>query len=249
MNTTGKVNWQKFWNGYRNEEATTEDELLFQVGRTIDRKPISRDAYQLMIERTSQLLELQPEDLLLELCCGNGLVTFDLAERVRKINAVDFAEHLIAAAKKLKSRANIQYFCADSREAIEACREDNFYPTKILMNAALAYFDVPDLKALLAGLLQHNQGRDFLALFTDVPNQEWMRRFYDTPERFARFTENQKRAENDNDGLGKWWDPQELRELTKDLGLEVSIRSQPEMLSNYRMDVLISTNGINPAAA
>lgn len=241
MKNPEKVNWRQFWNEYRNKASNTEEDLLFQVGRTINKKPIPRSSYDLMVGRIGELLALNPGDHILELCCGNGLVTFDLSHHVRKVTAVDFADHLIQAAKKLKSRPNIQYFCADAREAVNICLEKGDYPTKILMNAALAYFDVADLEAILGNILRHNQDREFLALFTDVPNEDWMARFYDTPERLARYAANQKRPLNDNDGLGRWWNPSELENIASAFDLKISILAQPEALSNYRMDVLISS--------
>lgn len=248
MKNTGKIDWKKFWDGYRNDVPVSEDDMLFQVGRTINKKPIPRSSYHLTIRRISELLSLESDDHVLELCCGNGLMTFDLADRVSKVTAVDFADHLIEAARKLKPRSNIQYFCADAREAVSVCLKESDRPTKVLMNAALAYFDSSDLTAILGGLLRHNRGQAFRALFTDVPNEDWMLRFYNTPERLARYTENQKRPLNDNDGLGQWWNPRELEKIASTFNFEISILPQPEALSDYRMDVLISSAEGNTAS-
>ncbi|MCX6970126.1 MAG: hypothetical protein NTV93_08230 [Verrucomicrobia bacterium] len=88
--------------------------------------------------------------------------------------------------------------------------------------------------------MAHNQEPGFLALFTDVPNKDWMLRFYNTHERFARYCENQKSPMNNNDGLARWWSPQEVREFAEGLGLTISIHSQPDELANCRMDLLIA---------
>ena len=239
MENQQKIDWEHFWNEYRKGDVQTEEDLFFQVGKTINKKPIPRQVYDLMVRRIREMLELAPSDHLLDLCCGNGLVTFDLAQYVGHATSVDFATHLVETARSLKSRPNTTYFCGDARKPLACFLDPSACPAKILMNAALAYFDPEDFKAILANIMAHNQQTGFLALFTDVPNKEWMLRFYNTPERLARYRENQKTPLNNNDGMGRWWSPREMREIAEALDLSITIHSQPEELTNYRMDVLV----------
>lgn len=138
------------------------------------------------------------------------------------------------------SRPNITYFFVDARKPLDVFLDVSVRPAKVLMNAALGYFDPEDFRSILANIMAHNQETGFLALFTDVPNKDWMLRFYNTPERLARYRENQKSPLNNNDGLARWWSPQEVREIAEALGLTISIHSQPDELSNYRMDVPVA---------
>ena len=240
MHKENKIDWESFWNEYRKGDVRTEDDLYFQVGRTINKKPIPPHVHHLMVERIKRMLDLSPGDHLLDLCCGNGLMTFDLAGYVAHVTGVDFAVHLVEAAKSLKSRGNITYVCGDAKKPLGLFLDASVRPAKVLMNAALAYFDPDDFRTILAQIIDHNQDADFLALFTDVPNADWMFRFYDTPERLARYHENQKNPMNTNDGIGRWWRPEEVMEVADGLGLRASIYPQPVELTNYRMDVLVS---------
>ena len=235
-----KIDWEQFWNEYRKGEVRSEEDLFFQVGRTIDKKPIPRRVHDLMVRRIREMLELAPTDHLLDLCCGNGLATFELAQYVGHVTGVDFAVHLVEAARSLKARPNITYFCGDAKKPLSGFLDPSVRPEKVLMNAAMGYFDPEDFRAILANIMAHNQETGFLALFTDVPNKEWMLRFYNTPERLARYRENQKIPLNNNDGMGRWWSPLEMREIAETLGLGMTIHSQPEELADYRMDVLVS---------
>lgn len=239
MESGTKIDWEQFWNEYRKGNARTEEDLYFQVGRTIDKKPIPQHVHDLMVGRIRDMLELAPSDHLLDLCCGNGLATFELAPYVSHVTGVDFAVHLVEAAKKLKSRPNITYLCGDAKLPLAGFLDPSVRPAKILMNAAMGYFDPGDFQAILENIIAHNGDAGFLALFTDVPNEEWALRFYNTPERLARYHENQKNPLNNNDGMGRWWKPRELREIADALDLTISIHAQPEELANYRMDVLI----------
>ncbi len=240
MEDEHKIDWERFWNEYRKGDVQTEDDLYFQVGRTIDKRPIPLHVHRLMVTRIREMLDLAPMDHLLDLCCGNGLMSFDLAQYVGHVTGVDFSAHLVEAAKKLKSRPNISYFCADAKMPLQELIGHSIRPGKVLMNAALAYFDPEDFRGILGNILDHSQEAGFLALFTDVPNREWMFRFYNTPERLARYYENQKNPLNTNDGMGRWWSPEEVREVVGDFGLQTSIHSQAEELTNYRMDILVS---------
>ena len=107
------TDWRSFWNSYRRKEVASEDDLFIEVGKTVHGLPISREEFRLTIERIVMFLHLKPNDRLLELCCGNGLMTRALAPAVAEIEAVDFGAHLIAHAREQTRNANVHYVCAD----------------------------------------------------------------------------------------------------------------------------------------
>ena len=230
------TDWRSFWNSYRRKEVASEDDLFIEVGKTVHGLPISREQFRLTIERIVMFLHLKPNDRLLELCCGNGLMTRALAPAVAEIEAVDFGAHLIAHAREQTRNANVHYVCADALEHLDALASSkSFVPTKILLGDALAYFEPTSFCAMLEQVSGLTNGQfDFLA--TAVPCDELKWNFYSTPERRARFERNQRRGDKTNDGLGRWWSKAELRRAGEPLKLNVTLFDQPAALSGYRID-------------
>ena len=236
--------WQSFWGNYRNADARSEDDLFVQVGKTIARQPIPRDMFASMVERIIGRLELGREDHLLDMCCGNGLISFELAQVAGRVSGVDFADHLIKAAMEFKSLPNIEYRVGDVTLPIAnliggAPKGAGDVPDKYLMNDALAYFDPETLGAILGNICVARDGKPFRFLLTGIPNSALKWNFYDTPERKLRHEENLGAGDDTNDGLGRWWEPVEVEAVCSRWGLQVRIDNQPDTLSNYRMDALI----------
>jgi len=235
--------WQLFWDGYRNEEARSEGDLFVQVGKTIARQPIPRHIFESMVERIIYRLELGPEDHLLDMCCGNGLVSYELGAIVERVTAVDFAAHLIAAAKAFKSLPNIDYLVGDVSSPIDemlgASGAGVHTPSKFLMNDALAYFEPESLDRIVRNIVAVHGERPFRLLLTGIPNAARKWNFYNTEERKARHLENLRKGDVENEGMGRWWESSEIEGIAVLHGLHVDVVDQPVGISAYRMDALL----------
>ena len=236
--------WQSFWSNYRSTDARTEDDLFVQVGKTIALQPSPRDMFASMVERIVDRLELGGDDRLLDMCCGNGLISFELAQVAGHVTGVDFADHLIRAAKVFKALPNIDYRVGDVAAPIAemiggASGAAGNMPDKYLMNDALAYFDPQTLGMIVDNVCAARAGQPFRFLLTGIPNETLKWNFYDTPERKLRHSENLRAGDDTNDGLGRWWEPAEIEGVCAQRGLQVRIENQPDAISNYRMDALI----------
>ena len=238
-------NWQSFWDSYRNADAQSEDDLFIQVGKTIAKQPIPRDMFASMVERIVERLQLGNEDHLLDMCCGNGLITFELAQVAERVSAVDFADHLIKAANAFKVLPNIEYRVGDVTLPIadivahggQVAGGD--MPNKYLMNDALAYFDPQALATILDNVCAAGDGGALRFLLTGIPNRALKWNFYDTPERKLRHSELLRVGDETNDGLGRWWEAAEIEAACAERYLQVEIQNQPVSISDYRMDALI----------
>jgi cyclopropane fatty-acyl-phospholipid synthase-like methyltransferase len=232
------VNWKSFWQSYRQKEIASEEDLFFEVGKTVNQRPISEEAFALSIDLIARGLELTASDRLLELCCGNGLMTRRLAPRVHEIHAVDFAEHLVAHARKFAALGNVTYVCADTVVYLnELARTREFVPTKILLGDALCYFEPTQLSAMLQ-TARRLTSDDLVFMASGIPCDELKWNFYDTPQRVQRYQENQLRPDNTNDGIGRWWRREELESIGRNVSLAVEVREQPAALSNFRVDAI-----------
>ena len=236
-----KVDWKNFWQSYRQKEILNEQDLFFEVGKTVNQRPISEKAFTLSINLIRRGLELGTRDKLLELCCGNGLMTRRLASLVSEIRAVDFAEHLIAHARQFSAAENVSYICADAIPHLdELVRTREFVPTKILLGDALCYFEPAQLKQIL-GAARSLTRDHFVFMATGIPCDELKWNFYNTPERVKRYKENQKLPRNTNDGIGRWWSRKELESVGRVLDLGVAVTDQPVMLSDFRVNAIFQS--------
>lgn len=237
--------WQEFWDNflqkrYGKEAVQTEDDLYLQVARTVNRKPITQEAFYQILEQINIDLGLSPEDVLVDFCCGNGLFTYELRDKVKQIIGIDFSQPIIDTANKFKSAANITY-CLGSVVDYMQTFNDNWpgtKPNKYLMNDSLAYFTVGDLEQMLRGI--QGVSGEFKFLTRGVPNDELKWNYYNTPERKQFYHDLQAKGDLTNDGLGSWWKPADIKAVCDKLGLNCIIRNQELPLSNYRMDVIIS---------
>ena len=237
------TDWKGFWSSYRKKEVTSEEDLYVEVGRTVNGEPVSEVAFQLSIDLIVRGLDLSKRDLLLELCCGNGLVTRRLAPVVDQIRAVDFSEHLIANARKFSAAANVSYFCGDAVAHLEDLALSKAYvPTKILLGDCLCYFDEEALRGMLRAVRRLTADH-FVFMASGIPCEELKWNFYNTPERVRRFEENQLLADDTNDGIGRWWRREELEEIGRELGVSMVISEQPSVLSSFRIDAMFASGG------
>lgn len=235
-----EVNWEKFWQEWRNKDAENEDDLFFQVGLTINKKPMEKEAIDLINQSIEDHLKLNGADTLVELCCGNGLTTFVLKDKVKQVHATDFSAHLIKAAKEFKSAHNITYNFAAVTDFLEHFKEHtDDVPTKYLMNNSLAYFTPEELHKILS-LIVRISGEHFLFLIRGIPNDLLKWNYYNTEERRKRYEECVATGDKTNDGLGRWWSPMEIQDLCNSLGLQFTHLESNLPMSEYRMDVLIS---------
>lgn len=226
--------WRAFWRSYRAETAHCEADLFVQVGKTIEKKPIPPAVFEAMVRQVVEGLELTADDFLVDLCCGNGLVTHALAHGVDAIVAIDFAEHLIDTARRFKSAPNIRYVVSDVETALREALPRP--PGKVLMNDSLGYFTPESFGRVLDTLAGLAPGRPLHVLVTGIPGHEYRENFYDTPERRARYEALARSGDGRFDGMGRWWRAVELEQVGRERGFGVRIERQPETLSNYRVN-------------
>ena len=235
------LNWEQFWQEWRNKEAANEEDLFFQVGLTVDKKPIEKEAFDEICDSISDALALNSSDILAELCCGNGLITCVLKDRVRHIYATDFAAHLIKAAKEFKSAPNITYICNNVFDFLEYIKDTvASAPTKYLMSNALAYFTPDDLKRILLLIMDITAGQPFLFYLKGVPNDKLKWNFYNTEERRQKYLHNMSDGNFTNDGMGRWWHPEEIAAICQELNLKSEFWNSEQQLTGFRMDIKLS---------
>ena len=84
------MDWKRFFESYRLVPIETDADLLYQVGKTVAGDPISREQFEAPLQDCRRALDIRKSDTLLDLCAGNGLITFELAGDVASAVGIDF---------------------------------------------------------------------------------------------------------------------------------------------------------------
>ncbi len=232
-----RTNWKKFW--AEHPLQFDEREFLRQVGHTEQGVPYSQSSFDAMVMVISRALSLAHEDRLLDVCCGNGVVTAALATQCSDAIGVDFSQPLIQIATEYHGGPNLAFEVKDALslrfdEAL-ACR-GKF--DCVLMYAALQHFERADLPELLAGLSKHTaeSGRIMIGGIPDIDRRD---EFLTTRASKLRYRYYQLRR---RDRIGTWWSQAEIVRAASTLGLHcvVDDHSAGRPGGHYRFDVILS---------
>lgn len=223
-----------YWKSYYDLSSQQfDDSLLKQVGKTVNGQEIPELQLKLMVENVANVLRLNSKDFVVDLCCGNGLLTKQLAPLVKEVVGVDFTANLIDTAKRYNNYHNIEYLNLDILSL------DHKYFSglkKFLMYEALQHFSVEQLASLLDEL--SHLGTGSLIFFGSIPNKEKLSVYYDTEEKHAFY------MQRENEGMphiGQWWLMDEIARLASIRGFKATFLSQEPTLytAYYRFDVLL----------
>lgn len=104
----------KFWKKHYDQKSKVVGQSLCkQVGKTVDGVEIDDQQLRYITENIIDILHLGHTDVVVDLCCGNGLITRNIAALVKKVIGVDFSEGLIDTAKSESYSGNITYIASD----------------------------------------------------------------------------------------------------------------------------------------
>ena len=225
-------NWHEYWN---HAPQVFERDPLRQVGKTVGGQPIDRDQLPVVVDSIVEQLNIGAGDTVLDLCCGNGILTYALARHCARIRGVDFSQPLIETAQRSYSGETITYSCADvcdlDRELVPEC------VTKICLYEGLQHLDVERARSLLSRIAIAFRPVPPLLLGA-VPDLACLEAFYDTPERMAEF---RRRTAEGNEAIGTWWTRDELTLLASSFGLDCTFRETGCPYSaHYRFDALLA---------
>lgn len=226
--------WSTYW--AKQPRLCDESDFLHQVGKTVGGKPIAEEQFGRIVTSIAAALSLQQDDILLDLCCGNGLVTMPIAHRCSAITAIDYSPGLIAIAKKHHGANNIKYLQGDVRELSRLIRERTF--NKIFMYEALQHFQPHEIDRLLRDLRQLS-GNHIAILFGSIPDRSRKWSFYNSVQRKIDYLIRLSRG---TEAIGYWWKRKELEAIAIRHGFHITFNEQDPLLytAHYRFDALLT---------
>lgn len=233
--------WKSFWNSIDTQQGKDNDwsAMMAQVGKTIQRKPISDEQFKQAYGKIVKALSLTKKDNVLDICCGNGVITMQIANYVNAIFGVDYSQPLIDVANSHKP-GNATYFCGSALDDSFVGLIGNRRFEKIYMNESLQHFAEVDFSKILDNFIAVGEDQ---ALFymTGIPEKKNLFAFYDTEERRKDYYE---RVANGTEAVGTWWEREYLVDVARAKGLSIKTLDQPAdyYTSHYRFDAIVGKN-------
>jgi ubiquinone/menaquinone biosynthesis C-methylase UbiE len=222
--------WKEYW---QNADILRETHPQNQVGRTINKQPIAEDRWHDTLDFIATHLKPSKNDVLLDLCAGNGLLSVFFAKTMRQVMAVDISEDLL---NKIDTTVH---------QNIRTVQSD-----LLALDLANESFD----KALMYFALQHFSLKETINVFQkvhdilkpgglfyigDIPDAALIWNFFNNKDREKAYFES---VLTEEPIVGQWFDKAFIQKGGKFAGFsDVQIISQPayQFNSHYRFDALL----------
>ncbi len=222
------MNWKNFWN-----KKSLEKNAQQQVGRVKNGKVLPNKILNVIAEDIKQKINLKASDTLLDVCCGNGILSVELARHCKQLTAIDFSDLLITQAKKNQAKNNIHFMQGDALNL-----DINTQFDKIVLYFSFQYFDTYDKGFLVIKNLKKHLKPNGNILLGDIPNATKKHIYYNTLQKKIRLIKQTFLKQND---MGKFWSETEMNKICEQLNLQGELITQKQELPfyNYRFDYLI----------
>jgi 2-polyprenyl-3-methyl-5-hydroxy-6-metoxy-1,4-benzoquinol methylase len=206
---------------------------LKQVEKTVSGQPISPAQFEAIILDVRKALEINKNDRVLDMCCGNGVITAEIAKACDSILGIDYSEPLIKIAKKYNQSDNTAYYHMSVLDQNLINLVDRLF-TKIYMYEALQHFTEKDLIKIL-DLIREISTPDAVIFFGSVPDLDKIWDFYNTDERREDY---RIRKSKNEEAIGTWWNRKTIEEICLQRGFELKFLAQNQLLhsAHYRFD-------------
>ncbi len=212
-------------------------ELLKQVGHSVKGNAITDQDYSQIIMDITDGLQLTSTDVLLDLCCGNGVITCAFADQCAQINGIDLSDKMIDLAIDNNKHNNLKFINGDIWNLAEHFNGVQF--TKVMMFGSLQHFQPRQFERLLT-VIMSVCAKDFLLFFGFVTNMEFKWQFYNTWQK--KFQHFYRRLSN-KEFMGYWWQKQQIKRICEHMNLNCHfVELKPDQYGfPYRFHVIINS--------
>ena len=205
-----------------------------QVNRTIHGEPVDEKQIVMLVQSIIQGLDLKNGDVVLDLCCGNGAITSQIAQISEKCIGVDFSEYLIGIAKEFFELPETCEFYYD--DIIEFCSEHQIAScTKAYCYGASSYLSNEQISVLLTSLYNNFEGLTQIFI-GNCPDKEFKREFFQ--RRKLPFSE----VETTKSAIGIWRNSSTLISIANECGWEAEVSKMPAEYhaAYYKYDLILT---------
>lgn len=211
------------------------DDFLGQVRRTVQGKPVSEEQIKMIVHAIKGALGMRPDDVLLDLACGNGVLSHLLFDSCAKYLGVDLSEYLISVAKKnFEVLPNYRFAVQGAAEYVRHEPQPERF-LKVLCYGSFSYFSTDDAADVLQ-LLFEKFSNVQTVFIGNLPDKESAAKFNK-----ARQPSVEELSDSASQ-MGIWRTRNEFAQLAGDAGWKVRFSTMPAefFASYYRYDALLS---------
>ena len=220
------------WMNYYADRVSVSSDLYWQVGKTVNGKPIDETHLILIANQIEMILGIDAGDMVLDIGCGNGLLTKIISNKAMNIFGVERNSMLFKSAILNSAEKNISYINSN----IESFDIKQTMCNKAYMYEVLQHFKYEYVLEILTKIITglKDNGKLFIG---GIPDEEKKWSFYNTPERRKRLLSS---LMNGKDPIGVWYHKDYLVTIGNSIGVKVKIIAQDKDLytSHYRFDCL-----------
>lgn len=206
---------------------------LKQTGKTVNGSEVGAEQLTIIIAQIKNQLGLNKSDSLVDLGCGNGLLTARISRIVNKVTAVDFTDGFLVYAQNHNNPQNITYLHSDILSIEEKVLVG---VTALLMYEVIQHLSYDEFCRLISNLAILKPGARFF--IGGIPNKEKIRSFYNSNDKYEYYLKCEREQQPH---LGRWWTESEVREVAENSGWIMHYVAQPDILytSYYRFDAVL----------
>lgn len=218
----------------RPRRAPVSPDFWRQIKRTVNGVPVSEAQITLIVDAIRAGLDLQPDDVVTDIACGNGALSQYLFDDCAGWFGSDIDATLIATAQRhFASPPAYDFRCADAASYVATEPVPARY-TKALCYGSFSYFSADEAHDVLATL--HGRFTNLRRVYIgNLPDKDRAHRFYPAgTDYYAQLDQPQA-------AIGLWRSADEWRALAARTGWQIRFHQMPEdfYAAHYRFDVVL----------
>ena len=221
-----------YWSEYWKEKSFSSKNLQAHIGRTVSGTSINDELWKRTVLFIYHQLCIDDKSNILDLCCGNGMLSVPLSYKCNKLVGVDISQALLNELLE-REICNITTICADINEFNT---EEKY--THVILYFSLQYFNESQVIEIFQKVFTFlEEGAVFY--IGDIPDRTKLWNFANTKEYEKAYFDS---IREESPKIGNWFLKQDLLKLANYIGYKrASIVEQPSWMynSHYRFDMIL----------
>lgn len=233
---------EKYWikNFNDNNIVGKSDDLQINIARTKNGKRVNEEIWKKTISYIIEVLEIDKESIVLELCCGNGLVIGEIAPYCFNALGIDYSKKLLNQLVKNYSHNNLVV----EQNNVNIVELQALFFDSIIIYFSIQHFNERDAYLLIEKSIRSLK-KDGTMLIGDIPDLDKKWSYINKPEYHLDYF---KRTVECRPKIGYWFQKDFFRAMSSCFdNVEITILDQPnyQINSDHCFDILIKKNGKN----
>jgi len=226
------INNKNYWSNYWKNKKIKNLDPQSQVARTRNKKPINSLLWQKTASKIIEKLELKKNDIVLDLCCGNGLLATEIYRKVKKVYCIDINKRLLDVLKKKKiDNINISH-----KDIVKVNFKKKKF-SKVIWYSGIQYFSQKDIISLVFKIFKFSKEKSIFYI-GDIPDEEKLWKYFNNKLRKKNYFES---IANNKPIIGTWLKKKWLKNLFLSAGFKrvIIVKQDKKFIySDFRFDLL-----------